>query len=1671
MLITAAQGFGRRITSTLFGSMLMGRQRRTRRADSRAPLNCDGDVSRSIERVEDRRLLSAVSFQAINLQDQFNAFGSGSLPPDTMGAVGPNHFVEVINSSVAIYNKTSGARLSHVSLTSFFTDAAEGVTPANGTFDPRILYDRASGHWFATAMERGTVSGKDNDIILAVSDTSDPTGDWDRFRIDVGIATGADAFFTDYSTLGTDENGVYFGMRMFQDTGNNGSTETSFAKIAATPKASLIAATPSLSTVTQWSNITDMYSSPQPAHNQDDIGPSTAAWFVSSSSSVFANINYKTLTWSGGTPTLSSTSVLSTAAIAAPINAPASGSTTNVNTGDQRLQMAVIRNNGLWTTRQIGLNSTGAASSADRTGIEWFQLSVTTTTPAVTQQGRIFDNAASSPKFYYYPSIMVSGQGHARIGFSGSNGSEFVGAYSSSRLATDTLGTMTAPVSVKAGEASYTRNDGIGRNRWGDYSYTSLDPNDDMTLWTLQEYAESGTNIWGTWVDSDLAPAPTLNNPSASATQGSTSVVVNLTGTGIYDPGAGFVNRLAVQLTGGAANGISNYTVTFTNATTASVTFDVAANASVGNRDIVLTNPDGQIVTVVNGFTVNVVGTLSVALDGSSNLVITDTDGTGKANNLTVSNDGSGNIVISDAAEPFASNGGISGAVLSNGNKTLTVPVASITGTKVIVNSALGNDVLNASLATSLGKILDFNGGTAGSDKLTLSGGSTTSQTFNFTNENDGSVVVAGTLAGTINYTGLEPISSSITAADVILNYSTVTEVITVTQDGTDATLTKVDSNVAGESVSFVNPSGSLQINGGNTGDDTVTVSGFGTSGGGFKAALTIDGGTGSDTVNLNTAVLLGSTTSTGNLSVTAEAINVAANISTDGDTTNNDAGSVLLTGTVNMASNVVIDTNAATTDNNITVTGSTNADSAASNRTLTLDAGTGTIQTGNIGATRNFGTITVTSAGSATFSSLQTRSGGVSIAATTITLNGNLQTNSLAAAGNVSLTGALTLGANVSFNTDSTTDGNVSFSSTINGARTLTVTAGNGTATFSDNVGATTALTDFDVTAATINLAGDVQTDGGTLTLAGNTVLTAGSVTIDTEVGNNSAPGTVTLSGGSVSATATNRDFTINTATSGAPNAGAVSLNTFNNGGGQFVRDLTVISTSGSGSAGDVTFNGDVTLSGNLPVTGKSLTTVANADLTTTGAGLITVTADDVALDATSTLVSASIVTFKPLTASRPINLGTETVGSLSLTDPELDRVTAGTLQIGDTNSGAINVSAVISPANYKTLAIGNSVTFASSGGFSSDVGPTSATFEKIAVTGTVAITAGAMLAAASSGGYVFNGTDSFTFLTNDAGDLITGTFTGPTLTNFLGSTLTAVISYTGGSGNDLVISGPTNAAPTAVILSPTSVSIAENASTASATVVSTISVTDDGQGTNVLSLSGTDAASFEIVGNALRLKAGVALDFETKPTYTVTVNVDDASVGGAPDASATFTLNLTNSSELTGIDVQKGQSQRSFVRYLDILFDVGGQDLLNLISGNRLQLTRYDLNGMNGVVQAQPVAPAASGSMIQLDFGIQGIGGNRGTNAGDGYYEIALDMDGNGSFESKKYFHRLFGDVTGNGIIDATDKSQVLAAQGGAYSAASDVNGDGVVNVADTTLVTRAFGRKLKGGLFRDD
>jgi uncharacterized protein YjiK len=102
-------------------------------------------------------------------------------------------------------------------------------------------------------------------------------------------------------------------------------------------------------------------------------------------------------------------------------------------------------------------------------------------------------------------------------------------------------------------------------------------------------------------------------------------------------------------------------------------------------------------------------------------------------------------------------------------------------------------------------------------------------------------------------------------------------------------------------------------------------------------------------------------------------------------------------------------------------------------------------------------------------------------------------------------------------------------------------------------------------------------------------------------------------------------------------------------------------------------------------------------------------------------------------------------------------------------------------------------------------------------------------------------------------------------------------------------------NLPPTAVALHNPVTSLPENTSTAVPVKLGDIVVTDDGLGNNNLSVGGPDAASFQIIGSGLYLATGTPLSVSGKPTYNVTINVDDPAVGISPDASTNFVLTIT--------------------------------------------------------------------------------------------------------------------------------------------------------------------------------
>jgi hypothetical protein len=161
-------------------------------------------------------------------------------------------------------------------------------------------------------------------------------------------------------------------------------------------------------------------------------------------------------------------------------------------------------------------------------------------------------------------------------------------------------------------------------------------------------------------------------------------------------------------------------------------------------------------------------------------------------------------------------------------------------------------------------------------------------------------------------------------------------------------------------------------------------------------------------------------------------------------------------------------------------------------------------------------------------------------------------------------------------------------------------------------------------------------------------------------------------------------------------------------------------------------------------------------------------------------------------------------------------------------------------------------------------------------------------------------------------------------------------------------------NEPPTALALTNTVSSLAENTSTASRIKVADIVVTDDALGSNVITLAGADAASFEVIGTELFLKAGTVLDFKSKATYAVTVSVSDPSLPGSTPVSAAFTLNIddvsdpgpTNSINLTTPNQQIITFAADPGSPLPTIASVSNPNLSGLPAGIRLDQGIYAIN-----------------------------------------------------------------------------------------------------------------------------
>ena len=421
---------------------------------------------------------------------------SGSLPPDSNGAVGPDHFVQFINGRYSVYNKTNATRLLSKTDLSFWSAAGVTIPSQWDVSDPRLIFDPRSQRWFAAQIDfdpSGIINT--NHFLLAISTTANPTGTWKGFAF---LSDPGKVNFADFPTLGLDAQGVYLSGDMF-DT--NGVPVNS--TVVSIPKEDLLAVTPSIAGRTMFTNLS--YSSRgeiiQPAIAVDGTtgGNLLATGNLGLNFQPHNTLKASTVlnTASEGAATLSAATTISVPSYTVPLDPVQPDGTTNLDNGDNRFSASVYRVKGvLYGTHSIEVNN--------RAAIRWYRISATNYT--LLESGTITDNQLD----LFFPSIAANTNGTVVIGCNGSSLSTFVSAYAVAGTTVNGVTTFGSLRLLKSGAASFQNTGSDGTSRWGDYSATSVDPADSTHFWTIQMFPSSSSR-WSTQVTELLTSGPRLS--------------------------------------------------------------------------------------------------------------------------------------------------------------------------------------------------------------------------------------------------------------------------------------------------------------------------------------------------------------------------------------------------------------------------------------------------------------------------------------------------------------------------------------------------------------------------------------------------------------------------------------------------------------------------------------------------------------------------------------------------------------------------------------------------------------------------------------------------------------------------------------------------------------------------------------------------------------------------------------------------------------------------------------------------------------------------------------------------------------------------------------------------------------------------------------------------------
>ena len=367
-----------------------------------------------------------------------------------------------------------------------------------------MLFDKYNNRWIMSA--GANAASPTAYILIGVSQTSDPTGAWNLYKVSVDAAG---AGWADYPTLGFNGDWIVLQTNVFTvSTGRvrwilhlrirqSRLVRGRRRQLHGLPRFDRIHRLPGSDPRQHARNRVPGEKLGWPerrASHQHDHGIS---WFGSADDR--RRFPHAAKGWQDSAPLTNF--------------APQLGSTARIDTDDDRIGNCVYRNGSLWAAQTVFFPSTGAAT---RASAQWWQINTASGGVGVVQQlGRRDDPSGAFD--YAYPTLDVNANDDMMLGYSRFGATQYASANYSFRLHNDPPNTLEADTVFKAGEAPYFKDFGTGDNRWGDYSNVAVDPVNDIDLWTIQEYAGTG-NTWGTWWGT-IALSEPVATPTATATR------------------------------------------------------------------------------------------------------------------------------------------------------------------------------------------------------------------------------------------------------------------------------------------------------------------------------------------------------------------------------------------------------------------------------------------------------------------------------------------------------------------------------------------------------------------------------------------------------------------------------------------------------------------------------------------------------------------------------------------------------------------------------------------------------------------------------------------------------------------------------------------------------------------------------------------------------------------------------------------------------------------------------------------------------------------------------------------------------------------------------------------------------------------------------------------------